>query len=274
LKLNFFNPFTQLGVTIISLVLLSACGSNEQLEFARKLLNQEKILFIVSLVFFLLASLIVVVCWKYLAKRNKDKVQKKYNELLIHKIEEQYTGISQELHDVVGSELVLLKWLVSDKDGDEAVCRIEDALSNLRSMSRSMHPKDIESQEIKQILESYLRKLEDSTDVQLSYSIAQIVGLSKTLKLQLYRITQEATANALKHSQSSVLSVRLNLGDEMIILEVEDEGIGFCKIAVKDSFGLYVMQQRATRIGAKLKVKSKRGRGTKIILTLKNPYLH
>lgn len=86
----------------------------------------------------------------------------------------------------------------------------------------------------------------------------------------LFRITQEALNNVLKHSGASRATVRLRVRDGRVVLEVEDDGLGFDAERVlrargpRYTLGLHGMIERATLSGGILRVMSSPGHGTRI----------
>ena len=85
---------------------------------------------------------------------------------------------------------------------------------------------------------------------------------------EILRITQEALTNAARHADASVVGVRLMLARDRITLRVVDNGRGFDpSVRRPNAFGLVSMQQRAALIGGRLRVASRMGEGTSIVLT-------
>ena len=80
---------------------------------------------------------------------------------------------------------------------------------------------------------------------------------------QLYRIAQEATTNAAKHSQGKHIIVRLAKQRGQIVLTVRDDGVGLPKtISESTGQGLRIMQYRAGLLNARLKIARAPGGGT------------
>jgi signal transduction histidine kinase len=80
---------------------------------------------------------------------------------------------------------------------------------------------------------------------------------------QLYRVGQEALANAVKHARASKATVRIAAEDDTVSIEVSDDGRGFDPGAVgPEHFGLRSMRGRVADLGGRLQVTSGRGRGT------------
>ena len=87
--------------------------------------------------------------------------------------------------------------------------------------------------------------------------------------LQVYRVVQEALSNALRHAGAEVVWVYLGRDGGDIVLEVEDDGVGFTPNADRSrSIGLYGMARRANSVGALLAVETEPGAGTTVRLTL------
>ena len=88
------------------------------------------------------------------------------------------------------------------------------------------------------------------------------------VKIALYRITQEALNNIIKHSQATVARVTLKSQNGQVILRVIDNGKGFdISKDASGSFGLGNMNERAIQIGASIIIESKLNVGTTITVT-------
>ena len=83
----------------------------------------------------------------------------------------------------------------------------------------------------------------------------------------------EALNNAFKHSRAQRVTVQLRFEEESTNLEVSDDGVGFEPAGArgKGGLGLTGMAERARRIGAKLRVDSAPGKGTTVLIEVKNP---
>ena len=93
---------------------------------------------------------------------------------------------------------------------------------------------------------------------------------------ELLRIAQEAIANARRHAQALNLWVELRVEPPYAFLQVSDDGIGLGSTR-DDSFGLEIMRERASRIGASLQFRPRVGGGTvveAVLGELSNSQLH
>jgi signal transduction histidine kinase len=88
----------------------------------------------------------------------------------------------------------------------------------------------------------------------------------------LLRVTQEALANALKHSGAQKIIVALSYESSQIQLRLHDDGNGFDLLTVGQAtgghFGLLDMRERAEKIGARFSLTSRPGHGTEILLLI------
>jgi signal transduction histidine kinase len=90
-------------------------------------------------------------------------------------------------------------------------------------------------------------------------------GLPLALEVeeQLYRLGQEALANVVKHARASRAAVRIAADDDIVMIEVHDDGRGFDPAAVgPDHFGLRSMRGRVADLGGRLEITSTPGQGT------------
>ncbi|MGC9198686.1 MAG: sensor histidine kinase [Acidobacteriaceae bacterium] len=94
-------------------------------------------------------------------------------------------------------------------------------------------------------------------------------SLEPRVEREVLRIAQEALNNVLHHASSSEVSVELHYSSDMLVLTIEDTGVGFdLKQAARKAahFGLLGMKERAATISAELEISSEPGHGAKVCL--------
>jgi signal transduction histidine kinase len=99
----------------------------------------------------------------------------------------------------------------------------------------------------------------------------QECDLPAHVETSIYRITQEALQNVVKHAGASSVELSLHASEDGgIVLTVGDDGVGFCPSSAAGplSFGLSGMQERATLLGGNLHVRSGPGEGTTLCMRL------
>lgn len=82
---------------------------------------------------------------------------------------------------------------------------------------------------------------------------------------ELYRLTQEALANADRHADARRIDVALVFDPDRVVLSVRDDGRGFDPAAVPAGHGLIGMQERMDRAGGSMTIVSEPGRGTEVV---------
>ena len=88
---------------------------------------------------------------------------------------------------------------------------------------------------------------------------------------ELYRITQEAVNNALKHSRCRQILLEVQVDPARLTLAIEDDGIGLPKGGESTGIGLASMRSRAARIGGIITLGSGANGGTRIVVTCARP---
>jgi signal transduction histidine kinase len=89
------------------------------------------------------------------------------------------------------------------------------------------------------------------------------------IRQDLLRIAQEAISNAIRHAEPTAIKISLRLDQKNLVLKVTDNGCGMANSdAVKYGFGLVNMRARVKNLNGSLNIRSARGRGTSILITV------
>src|SRR5207244_9174527 len=183
--------------------------------------------------------------------------------------------LAHELHDTLAQSLaemlaeldLLAKRLGTlDADAERDVtamhARAQTTLDELRRSLLSLRPAELEKRSLADAMASVLEQLEEEHGIKTSLELVGAVGaLPFEVEANVFRIFQEAVANARKHAGASAVSVTLRAG-EGLVLSIEDNGVVFGPSGRTDGFGLQAMRERAEEIGGRLIVSSTAGRGT------------
>lgn len=109
-------------------------------------------------------------------------------------------------------------------------------------------------------------KTPSGPDVDISVSEVSRIGLSDAASEHLFRIAQEALANALKHAHANAIKVRLEVEHANVRLEICDDGDGLAASAVSaEGLGLRTMRYRASLLGASIKITRSAVAGTCVV---------
>ena len=209
---------------------------------------------------FLAAMLVVIVLTSlYLVQYNRRlfeqvaSLSQKRGELaqqLISMQENTFRSISLELHDDFGQILTAIGAMLQRKDlnpGDLLEVReiVQTTLEKVRSLSHALHPVVLDEAGLESALDAYLPTFEKQTGIEVGYEkTGEGKELDRELSIHLYRVIQEALNNVARHSNSKSAAVRLRFLPASVVLEVQDEGIGFQE-RVTQGLGLISMRERA-----------------------------
>jgi signal transduction histidine kinase len=209
---------------------------------------------------FLVAMLVVIVLTSlYLVQYNRRLFQQvaalseKRSELaqqLISMQENTFRSISLELHDDFGQILTAIGAMLQRADrntGDLLEVReiVQTTLEKVRSLSHALHPVVLDEAGLESALDVYLPTFEKQTGIEVAYEkTGEGQELDRELSIHLYRVMQEALNNVARHSNSKSAAVRLRFLPDAVVLEVQDEGIGFQE-QVTQGLGLISMRERA-----------------------------
>ncbi len=93
--------------------------------------------------------------------------------------------------------------------------------------------------------------------------------LESLLEVTAYRIVQEALANAVRHSRSDRVAVRLTQVGDRFHIEIQDWGVGFSPgDVVENRFGLQGIRERARLLRGRVAIESAPGQGTRVFVDL------
>jgi len=194
---------------------------------------------------------------------------------------EERERIGMDLHDgviqsiyAVGLSLELGR-LVIEEDSNEANDHITAAIEGLDSIIRDirsyimdLQPGRIQDEPLTIALERLMREFKANTLVQVSTDVPSDIDqdMADNCRLALFHITQEALANVAKHARATVVTVKLGRLRDRMVLNIEDDGIGFDsdKIGGIPGHGLSNMAIRTRYLGGDLTVSSAPGAGTQV----------
>lgn len=194
---------------------------------------------------------------------------------------EERQRIAQDLHDTLEQELVGVNMLLDDtarrlNGGDSPALQPLDLARRLlrraredsRSTIRELRSVALEKRGLPSAIEELLRPLATAAGAAFVVAVnGTPIRLAGTLETNLLRLTQEAVANAAKHSGAKKIEVTLDYDEESIRLSIRDDGSGFepnRMTALAGHFGLSGMRERAEKVAGRLSIRTSLGKGTEI----------
>jgi len=131
----------------------------------------------------------------------------------------------------------------------------------------SLRSEDLESEDVLSALDHCARRMIANGSVKI---VTQRQGDQRPIPLRiadtLYRIGQEAIANAVRHAHHSLLTIRLDYKENSVRLSIADNGAGFGHTSQQLGFGIRGMRRRAQSIAATIQIDSTPGRGTTVVV--------
>ena len=215
--------------------------------------------------------------WEQTAEREK------LQEELLKISEREKQLIAQELHDglcqhFAGTAMMvslLHRRMVATQDPHAAqakeICELlSTGVVEARNLSHGLHPVKDKGDGLMESLTGLAQTVTKLFHVQCTFCCDDEVLINEqATATHLFRITQEAVNNAMKHGQASKVLITLKNGSEGVSLSIRDNGIGIPrKLPATKGMGMQIMNHRAEVIGAWLTVCRAGKRGTLVTCTL------
>jgi signal transduction histidine kinase len=263
----------------------------ENIQIAR----ERMWLLIISIVLVITSFLVYVV----ITQRNRNKelkfVQQQqetneeiYNLMLSQhdNIEEARTlekkRISEELHDGIlghlfGTRLSLDTLNMSNtqeaiKTRSKYIEELKIIEHDIRQVSHELNTDFVAGSGFKDIIEDLVKKQTKAYQIDFKLKYDELINwdeISNKNKIHIYRIIQESLHNIYKHAKASEIKISFTLKNNVICLEISDNGAGFDVNKAKSGIGLKNMNSRIEEIHGTIEIASKRNIGTTV--TIKVP---
>ncbi len=212
-------------------------------------------------------------------RRHRQELRR-LTEKLFQSQEEERRRIARELHDEAGQSLTAVKLGLDRLEEKHAATHclageigeirqmIQRTASEIRRMSYHLHPTLLSDLGLEPALNLYLNEIQKHSGLDIDF---QIIGFDRRINADmetvLYRFSQEALTNTLKHSGAESFTLAIIKSFPRIIFLAEDDGTGFdAEIIGKDkrSLGLLGMRERASLLNGTFALRSSPGGGTRI----------
>ncbi len=189
--------------------------------------------------------------------------------------------IARELHDEAGQALTGINFSLETieknlpDESDQVKGLVQDIKKQLnrtyqemRRISHRLHPALLTDLGLEPALDAYLSRISKHCNLDIRF---RMVGfeqrLAPDLETLLYRLSQEALTNTLKHAQAKTFHLSIIRSYPNIIFVAEDDGVGFDASKAdqrKDALGLLSMRERAAMAGGKFALRTAPGAGVRI----------
>ena len=249
------------------------------------------VLIIIFNVFFIaFIGAIILFIYQYRLKKKEHTMllnlqnEEHQKELLETQIEIQnqtMQHIGREIHDNIGQKLTLASLYTQQLAYENKAPQINESIENisviinqslseLRELSKSLTDDTINSLNLAALLDMECQKIKDLKKCSVSFECNEkTMAVDYQIKSVLLRIVQEFMQNSIKHSNCSNITIKLHKTASQLSLHIEDDGKGFdIQKPNTNGIGLANMKKRAAIIGGNFHIESMANQGTKLTISI------
>jgi signal transduction histidine kinase len=187
--------------------------------------------------------------------------------------------ISMELHDSLSQDMFSLNMLVSglqqalpaehsfQTQMQLLQTTIDHMIREMRALIIAMRPALLESNSLSEALCTFINQYR-RFGIDIALEMDAQLRLDQKLENVLFRISQEAISNAVRHADANEIKVSLQQYNGYVQLSIQDDGKGFELDNASQGFGLQTMHQRITALQGQVDISSSPQTGTRVTVTI------
>ncbi|GAA5041996.1 signal transduction histidine kinase [Thermocatellispora tengchongensis] len=188
--------------------------------------------------------------------------------------------LAREIHDTIAQDLVALITQVRAADGvredaarwrrhmDQVEALAARGLTEARRSVRALRPAPLEESHLPGALAEMAARWAETARVGHTFEVTGTPrALDTATEVTLFRVAQEALANIAKHAGATRAGITLSYLDDVVLLDVRDDGAGFTYPPVKEpaaGYGLETMRERVHAAGGTFTIETAPGQGTAV----------
>jgi signal transduction histidine kinase len=206
---------------------------------------------------------------------------------IIQVSEHEQQRIGQDLHDGLCQQLAAIgcavhalaeelhsQQLPAAHDAALVVESVQQAVADARDLARGIFPVHVDDSGFSAALKELAGNTSRLTGVSIVIQESGEIQIdSPKVAMHLYRIAQEAVANAVRHGRAREIVIALNQRGDVLELRLEDDGVGMVtdKTSAVTGMGLRTMRYRAQSVGATFEITPRSTGGTCVCCRLRLP---
>jgi len=269
----------------------------DELEAENEQISKENLYLIILSIGLILTAILVFIVISQRSKNRKLKliqVRQKANEdiynLMLgqqYKVDEarakEKIRVSKELHDGVLGRLFGTRLSLDSmnfKDGKEAMMaranyigQLKTIEEDIRKISHELNTDFVSGIGFMAIVTELIDNQAQAYNLKYDFNYTDDISwdlVSNKTKINIYRIIQESLQNIYKHANAKAIKISVSLENDVICLDIIDDGDGFDTSKSKKGIGLKNMRSRVEDIGGKISFTSQSENGTAV--NVKIPY--
>jgi signal transduction histidine kinase len=199
--------------------------------------------------------------------------------------EEERKKLSRELHDHVGQVLTALRMELGRIDRvrplDDRIARavgesrqlVDAMVRTVRDLALGLRPSMLDDFGLQPALEWHVRDFTRRYGVPVELEVSgDLQSLPDAYRTCIYRVTQEALTNCVRHSSATRVAVRVAGGSEHLEVSVNDDGVGLDPERRRAGLGLRGIEERVRDLRGTMHIQSGAGSGTTVMIRLPLPH--
>ena len=237
--------------------------------------KQERIIFWISLFLFISVGLLMSYALYERKRKNKHKLvsleqERKIdiNKALIYGENKERERIAKELHDGIGGRMTGIKINLEnmmESEGyymlEKPIAQLDKCITELRNTLRNLTSETLHKFGLEEALRDFCQNIQ--TDyLKISCYTKNLNQIKEKHQLHIYRIVQEGINNAIKHSEATQILVQCTFEENLLLIDIEDNGKGFDVQNIQRNLGLHNIERRVNALDGTLKIESSLGKGT------------
>lgn len=184
--------------------------------------------------------------------------------------------LSRELHDGLGQTILALKMRLEKLKSaspekrkeilDNVTSVFTDIINEIRNISSNLMPAILNEFGLSDALENLCKEVSGSTGIVFNLDISKKLDINNKIRTYLYRISQEAINNIIKHSEADKVDIRLTISNNTIQFSIADNGRGFLysKGQKLCGNGISNIKERVHLLNGSINLNTSEGKGTQI----------
>ena len=213
---------------------------------------------------------------------NEMEMEARIEKAVTNMQEQERQQLGMELHDnvnqILAAALLYIGLIKNGKDKGHDVNHlvvtteqyIKEAIEDVRRLSHELAPVSFKDVTIRQVFTTLfdMIKVQKLFEVEIHIDPMIAEQLPLDLKINLYRILQEQLNNIIKHAQATEVLINLTLNENIISLQIKDNGRGFDPKAKSGGIGLENIRRRARLFQGDFHLNTAPGKGCEVLVEL------
>lgn len=194
--------------------------------------------------------------------------------LILDAQEKERERLSRELHDNLGQLFTALKlnlenykeYATEHQDYiNKSIDIVDTAIDDIRRISNDLMPSILKEFGLVYAIKNLAKNIEKYSTFEVNTFIDPNIDINdKKKSVYIFRIIQEAVNNSIKHSKSKSINISIKKKENMLYLELSDNGIGFDTTVISYGNGLFNIKERVKSMNGKTTIESEPGKGSLI----------